>query len=150
MLFSFQVPLLSGLRAVSARGYNAAEAAVLHQQILIRALLGDLPAVHDDDPARAADGRQPVGDQHDGEIPRQGFDRTLDAQLTLAVKRTCGFIQYQDARLSQKGAGQHDPLPLSARKPQAVVSDRSIQPKSQFRHKAVRISCTKRLPEIGL
>src|SRR5438874_114605 len=64
-------------------------------------------------------------DDDDGELPVETLDGIHDGAFSLAIERARGFIEYQDAGLLVQCPGNADPLPLSARQPNAALSNHS-------------------------
>ena len=82
-------------------------------QLVVRALLGDVPVLEHDDPPGLADGGETVSD-HDrgapGEQPAHcGFDATLGVQVDVGG----GLVEDQDARVGDERAREGDQLALS-------------------------------------
>ena len=59
-----------------------------------------------------ADGAQAVGDDDGGAPLQQGVQRLLDQGLGEAVHVGGGFVQDEDARVGEQGAGDADQLAL--------------------------------------
>jgi hypothetical protein len=74
------------------------------------------------DAVGVADGRQAVGDHQGGAALHQPFQRRLHQRLALGVERRGGFVQQQDRRVLQEGAGDGDALALTAGQPQAGLA----------------------------
>ncbi len=82
------------------------------EQFLVRAHLGDLPVVDEDDAVGALDGGQPVGDDEAGASLHQSIHPLLDERFGQGVDRAGGFIHDEDLRLGQDCPGQADELLL--------------------------------------
>jgi hypothetical protein len=67
-----------------------------------------------------------VGDQDDGAPGHQTLQRRLDLGLALGVERAGGLVEQQDRGVLQEGAGDGDPLPLTAGEPRARLADAGV------------------------
>ena len=83
------------------------------QQLLVRALLDDLAIVDDDDLVRIADRGQAMGNDETGAAFHQAQQRFLDARFGARVHAGGGFVEDEDARVGQDGAGDGQQLALS-------------------------------------
>ena len=81
------------------------------------------PVVEDEDAVRPDDARQPVREDEGGATCHQPIERLLDDRLVLRVHRAQRFVQHQDGRVPKHGAGDRDPLALSAGKPHPALAD---------------------------
>ncbi|MNN23768.1 hypothetical protein D3C81_1371740 [compost metagenome] len=84
------------------------------QQFGVRALLANLAVFHDDDAVRLDDGGKAVGDDDGGAALHQGVERLLYQLFAGGVERAGGFIEDEDLRRAQDGAGNRDALLLAA------------------------------------
>jgi len=57
----------------------------------------------------------------------QAGERGLHGGLALGVERAGGFVEQQDARIAQQGAGERDTLPLAAGEAAATGSDGRVE-----------------------
>ena len=80
----------------------------------MRAHVDDLAVFHGHDAVGQREGGQAVGDEDDGAVADEGLQRLLDRLLALQVDLAGGLIEDQDGGVAEIGAGQGDPLPLSA------------------------------------
>jgi len=87
------------------------------QQHIRLAALDNATVFHDDDPIGAADRRKTVADDQHGSVSGEPFQGVLDHVLGFAVDRAGRFIEQQDRRVAEQGAGQRDPLALAAGQP---------------------------------
>src|SRR5215208_4629405 len=69
------------------------------QQLLVGALLDDAAVVEHDDPAGAADGRQPVGDDDRRAAGQKAPQARLDAALRVDVDVRGGLVEHEDPRV---------------------------------------------------
>ena len=80
----------------------------------MRAAFGDLPAGEHDDLLCAANGGEAVGDDDNGFVLHQRVDGLLHGDFAFGVERGGGFIQDDDGRVFQQGAGDADALFFAA------------------------------------
>ena len=78
------------------------------------------------------DGRKPVRDDQGGAGRDQLVDGLLDMALGLGVQRRGGFVEDQDRRVLQQGAGDGQALPLAAGEQHAALADQGVEPLGQF------------------
>ena len=76
------------------------------------------------DDVSVANGREPVCDDDDGPAVHQSMERLQKIGLGPLIERRRGFVQQQDWRVLQEGAGQGDTLLLSDRELTAAITDR--------------------------
>ena len=88
--------------------------AVLGEQFAVRAAFGNLSAGEHDDLLRAADGGKAVGDDDNGFVLHQRVDGLLHGDFAFGVERGGGFVQDDDGRVFQQGAGDADALFFAA------------------------------------
>ena len=98
-----------------ARDEMRVEAALV-QELAMSAGLGHAPVLEDDDPLRVAHGGEPVRDHQRRPVPQHRGQVPLDGAFGLGIEGAGGFIQDQDRRIREEGAGDVDPLPLPAGK----------------------------------
>ncbi len=78
---------------------------------------------HDDDHIGVADGGEPVGDDDGGPAFAQCRECGLDRGFAFGIECRGGFIEEEDARVAQDGAGEGDALALAAGEALAVYPD---------------------------
>ncbi len=108
-------------------GEHLGVAAARREQLVVAAELGDAPLVEHGNPLGAADGGEPVRDDHrsqaGGEVQEPVVERRLGPDVQLGRR----LVEDQDPR-SFRGrverAGQGDPLPLAAGQVRAVAVPR--------------------------
>ncbi len=83
------------------------------QQFLVGALLDDLAVIDHQDVVGIPDGAQAVGDDEAGASGHQAQQGLLDAGLGARVHAAGGFVEDQDCRVGQDGAGDGEQLALS-------------------------------------
>ena len=71
----------------------------------MRADLDDVAVVHDEDHVGVADGGKPVGDDKGSSSFHQVFHAFLDQDLGSCIDGRCGFVENQDLRIAEEGAG---------------------------------------------
>ena len=72
------------------------------------------PFRHRDHEVGVPDGGEPVRDHDRGAALAQPGKCGLHGGLVLGVERAGRFVEQQDARVAQQGAGERDPLALAA------------------------------------
>ena len=95
---------------------------VFGYQLLVRAVFHDFALVHDVDFVRVADGAQAVGDGDGGARLHQALQGFLHQAFALRVEGGGGFVQDEDGRVLQDGAGDADALALPAGQASAAVA----------------------------
>src|SRR5689334_13068250 len=65
-------------------------------------------------------------DDKGGAAAHQVGETFLYERLAFRVERRCGFVEYQDARVSQDGAGDGDALALAATQLHAALADHRV------------------------
>jgi len=93
----------------------------------VGAALGHAAVVEEEDPVGVFDGGQPMGDHNDRPVLHQFFDGVLDQFFRGGVQGTGGFVQNEDGRILQEGAGDGQPLLLPSGKEHAPFPDQSVQ-----------------------
>src|SRR5208282_5566316 len=122
-----------GLHAVLAR-VEVPVAAARRQQFLVPAAFDDAPALDYENLVGAADGGEPVRDDERGAPAHQVAEALLDERLRLRVQAGGRFVQQEDARVRQDGAGDGDALPLASGKFYSALShDRVVALRKRFR-----------------
>ena len=100
------------------------------------------PAVVDDhDLVGVADGGEAVGDDEDGAADAQAFQRFLHFGFAFGVERAGGFVEQQQRRVFQDGAGDADALALAARQPHTSFAQESVVALGQGADEVVRVRC---------
>ena len=89
------------------------------------------PVFEDEDAVRADDARQAVGEDEGGAAHHQAFERVLDDRFVLRVDRAQRLVQHQDGRIAENGAGDRDPLALTAGEPHPALTDHRPVPLRQ-------------------
>src|SRR5947209_3886491 len=87
--------------------------AALCQQLLVAALLDDLPVVHDQDRVGVADGREPVCDYEAGAALAQPGHGLLDQDLGTGVDAAGRLVEDQDRRVGDERARDRQQLSLT-------------------------------------
>src|SRR5262249_36237436 len=101
-------------------------AALAGEELLVRADLDDLAAFEDDDAAGVPDGAQAVGDDEAGAALHEFEERALDERFALGIEVAGGFVEDQDARVGEDGAGDGDALLLAAGEAYAAFTDDGV------------------------
>ena len=116
-----RVRRLQGLAARPARhglaevAREAAERAVLGEQLALGAALDDLAVLDDEDLVGAADGREAVRDDDRRAAVQQPVERLLDQDLGRPVDVRRRLVEDEDARIGEQRARDRDQLPLARR-----------------------------------
>ena len=102
-------------QVVRAASGQATERAVLGQQLGLGAALRDAALLDHEDLVGAADGGEPVRDDHRGAAAEERVERLLDQDLARAVDVRRRLVEDQDARVGEQRPGDRDQLPLARR-----------------------------------
>ena len=105
------------------------------------AAFGKASAVDDMDSIRIEDSCQTVCDDDGCAALGQLGERALYGLLRLAVERRGRLIEKDNRRVSKKGAGNRDPLPLAAGKLTAQLADLRLVAGGQALDEMMRIGC---------
>jgi len=124
--------------------------AVLCDELVVAALLGDLPSAEHDDVVGAADGRQPVRHDHRRAAADERLQRRLHELLALSVERGSGLVEEEDARVVDDGARDRDALLLPAAHLPAALSALRLVLVGEPADEAVRVRGAARLPHLLL
>src|SRR5690606_8375459 len=92
-------------------------------KLLVRAVGDDAAGVEDEDARGTADRAETVRDHERGAAAHELVERRLNLRLALAVERAGGFVQDEDGRVLEEGAGDGDALALSAGEGGAALAD---------------------------
>ena len=106
------------------------------------AALGNTPALHHDDAVGMLDGGQPVCDHQRRASLHQGGQGRLHMLFGFAVQGRGGFIQQQDRRIFQQGAGNRQALALATRQTHTILANQGVK---AHRHIADEFECMCRL-----
>src|SRR5438309_10119736 len=79
----------------------------------MRALLAQLPLVHDENGVGALDGREAMGDQDGGAAGDHAREREADAKFGFGVDGGGSFVQDEDAGIVRQRACKTDELLLA-------------------------------------
>src|SRR5262245_59304635 len=112
------------LRGLSSIEHQPVGASRDGEKLFMRAALGDLPTVEDDDLVAVADRAQAVGD--DDARAAAATDAGVDRGFGGAVERARGFVEDEDARVVDEAAGDLEPLPLTAAEIRARLGDQPV------------------------
>ena len=85
-----------------------------------------------------------MGDNDYGSTLAQLDNRLMNAALGVCVKRTGGFIQNQDLRIAEDGAGNGEPLALPAGEFYAAIANKGVIAVRQRENKFMRTSFLRR------
>jgi len=89
----------------------------------VRAAFEDAAILHHKNLLGAANGGKTVRDDERGAAAHQVAQAFLNERLRFGIKAGGGFVEYQDARIGQDGAGDGNALLLSAGKLHAAFAD---------------------------
>ena len=112
---------------------------VICNQNFVCPLFHDASGLDDIDPVGATDGGQAVGDDQRGAAAHQPGQCILDQAFALGIERRGGFVEDQDGRILEHGAGDGDALPLAAREFGPAVTDVRVVTFGQLPDKLVGI-----------
>jgi len=102
------------------RGEAAADA----DQLVEGAGLDDAAVLEHEDAGGVAHGREPVGDHEGGAVLHHLVERRLHLALGFRVQRAGGFVEDEDGRVLEDGAGDREALALAAGQRAAAFADR--------------------------
>src|SRR5688572_15609678 len=108
-------------------------------QLVVRAVLGEPPAIEHEDAVGVTNGGEPVRNDERGaplEQPVHGF---LHQRFALAVERAGRFVEDQDLRVAQNRARNGDALALPAGELRAAVAHHGVVAPWQLEDEVVRI-----------
>ncbi len=83
------------------------------------------------DPVGEQDGGRAVRDHERGRRRQHAAQRRLDLRLGVHVQRRERVVEHQHPRAAQHGAGEREPLPLTAGQRQALLADPGVEPERQ-------------------
>ena len=95
-------------------------------QLLVIPLFHDLAAVEDEDPVHVPHRRQAVRHDDGGTTLQEVGDRILDQVFRDGVEARGGFVENQDRRIGEDGAGDRHALPLAAGEFDATLPDQRV------------------------
>ena len=98
----------------------------MRHQFVVVADFDDLAAIEHHQPVGLAQRRQAVGDGDGGAAMDQVVEGFLDFLLGRGIHRRGGFVEDQDARVDQQGAGNRDALALAAGEGLAAFADQRV------------------------
>src|ERR1700733_8017147 len=101
---------------------DVAVGAPLRQELDMPAALDDPAAIDDADFVGLGHRRQPVGYDDRGAALAERAQRLLDRLLGLRIERRGRFVEQDDRRVLEEGAGDGDALALAAGKLRAVLA----------------------------
>jgi hypothetical protein len=104
----------------------------------------EVALVQNDDDVGPGDGAESVGDGERGAACLEPLDGGLDQTFTLGIQRAGGFVENQNLRIGDDGAGDGKPLALAARQAGAALADRSVIPLGQGGNELVRVGLLRR------
>ena len=88
--------------------------AIALQKLGVGSLLDDMAMVHDDDEIGIDDGGEAVCDGDDGAVFHQRVKCLLDKMFRGGVERGCRFVENENRRILEQGAGDGETLFLAA------------------------------------
>ena len=92
----------------------------------MRAAFDDFAGFDDEDLIGAANGGEAVGDDEGGAAAHQVGEALLNQGFGFGIEAGGGFVEDQDARIGQNGAGDGDALALAAGKLDAALADDGV------------------------
>ena len=90
------------------------------------AAFDDLALLDDEDLVGAADGGEPVRDDEGRAALHEVAEAVLDHRFGLGVERAGGFVEDEDARVGEDGAGDGETLTLAAGELDAALADDGV------------------------
>src|SRR5579875_2652825 len=92
-------------------------------QLVVGAGFGDFAGLEHYDFVGLADGGEPMGDDEDGAALHEGGERLLDEALGFGIEVGGGFVEDEDGRVFEQGAGDGNALALAAAELEAAFAD---------------------------
>ena len=121
------------------RAAMAVKTAALGEEFVEAALLDDAAFFEDEDVVHGAEGGEAVGDADDGAVFGEAVDGFLDFGLGLGIERGGGFVEDEDGRVADKGAGDGDALALAAGEALAAFAERRVVALREVLDEVVRV-----------
>ncbi len=100
-------------------------------QLLVRADVGELPAVEYGDPVGERERGAAVGDEERGAAGHDGAQRLVDLVLDAGVHGGGGVVEEEQAGVGEEGAGEGDALALAAGEGEPLLADLGVVPGGQ-------------------
>ena len=116
----------------------------------MRAALDDHAVIEHENLVGADDGRKPVRDDERGAVARHAVELILDVPFGMAVERRGRFIEQQDRRRFEDGAGDGDALLFAAGKFQAALADLGLVALRRKADEAVDLRLARRFLDFGV
>ncbi len=114
----------------------------------MRAAFDDAAVIEHQDAVGVDDAGEPVR-QDQGRAPgHQAVERALDDGFVLGIDRRQRLVENEDRRVAQQRPRDRQPLPLSAREPQAALADQSGIALRQRGDEVVRIGGARRRDDL--
>ena len=110
----------------------------------MRAFLGDLAVIENDDLVRADNGGETVRDHDDGASFCERFQRLLDQRFIFGVGKRRRLVQHDDRRIFQNRTSQRHALLFAARKIRSLRADDCVDTVRQFFYNIVALRRVKR------
>src|SRR5882762_10259118 len=83
------------------------------EKSIVCAALDDVALAENEDEIGFANGAKAMGNNKCGAALQQQFERALKARFGHRINRAGGFVEYDDARVWQEGAGKANELALA-------------------------------------
>ena len=96
------------------------------QQFFVSAAFANCAPFEDSNQVRAANGGEAVGDDEDGAAGHQIVERTLHEHFGFGVELRGGFVEDENGRVFEQGAGDGEALALAAGEALTAVADESL------------------------
>ncbi len=103
--------------------------------------LGDASTIQNEDAVGPADGGEAMGHDEAGTVAHEPFQRALQACLGDGVDAGGGFVENEDGRIGQHGAGEADDLPLPEGEPGTTLAHHRVE---ALRHRLDEIEAVER------
>ena len=124
-----KVKLICGIHSLLHVGLGLMQPRVdtiVGEQLGMLAGFDDLAALQDNDSVGALQGTEAVGDGDGCAALDQVVERELDFAFGFGVDRGCGFVEDEDARIDQQGAGDADALTFAAGEQLASLANQRV------------------------
>src|ERR1700722_2512524 len=115
----------------------------------MRPFLYDGAVLEDENTVGRAHRRKPMRDDQRSAAAHQPFESLQNQALALRIERTGGFVQNQDGRVAQNGAGDGHALALTAGQLDAAFADAGLIALRKGTYKIMGVGLTGRFDDLG-
>lgn len=124
------------------------EIALVREQFFVRPGEDDGAFLYHDETVHMHHGREPMRDGDDRLPLHQPQERVLDEAFRFGIEARGRFIEYEDGRVFEYGAGNGDPLALAARELHAALAHECIEPFRVLADELVAVRLLRRFDDL--